>query len=137
MGLSDELKKAFPNITPILKPVVKDKKIPDLNWLVGFVNGEGCFFVDIYKTSNTKLGQAVKLSFFITQHYRDLQLIESLTQYLGCGKIYINSNKTAVYFKITKFEDLTEKIIPLFKKYPIYGNKALDFYDFCETASAH
>ena len=30
---------------------------------------------------------------------------------------------------------MTEKIIPLFEKYPILGNKALDFYDFCETAS--
>lgn len=43
LGLSDELKEVFPNLIPILKPVVKYKKIPDHNWLAGFVNGEGCF----------------------------------------------------------------------------------------------
>lgn len=116
-GLTSTLKEHFPNLTPVLKPEIKDQKIPDPNWLVGFVNGEGCFFIDIYKSSTTKLGQAVKLSFIITQHYKDAQLIQSLVQYLGHGKFYINSNQTAVYFKITKFEDLNEKVIPLFKKY--------------------
>jgi hypothetical protein len=53
---------------------------------------------------------------------------------LGCGKVYIKSDQTAVYFKITKFKDLTEKVIPFFKKYSICGVKALDFADFCEVA---
>ena len=30
---------------------------------------------------------------------------------------------------------MTEKIIPLFQKYPLYGNKTLDFNDFCLIAS--
>ena len=30
--------------------------------------------------------------------------------------------------------DLTEKIIPFFKKYPILGNKAQDFSDWCKVA---
>ena len=30
--------------------------------------------------------------------------------------------------------DITEKIIPLFEKYPIIGVKKENFYDFCKVA---
>lgn len=133
LGLSDELKKAFPNIIPALKAAIKYQIIPDFIWLIGFVDAEGCFFIDIYNSPTTKLGQAVKLSFILTQHCRDIELMKIIVQYLGCGNIYINQDK--VYLKITKFKDLTEKIIPLFEKYPLYGNKNLDFNDFCLIAS--
>lgn len=50
----------------------------------GFVCGEGCFFIDTYK-SKTKVGFAVNLYFCITQHLRDTELMESLVKYLNCG----------------------------------------------------
>jgi hypothetical protein len=33
-----------------------------------------------------------------------------------------------------KYSDLTDKIIPFFKKYPILGEKSKDFGDFCQVA---
>ena len=44
-GLSDDLKAAFPNISPVHRPLVLDKKIKDPNWLAGFATGEGCFLL--------------------------------------------------------------------------------------------
>ena len=38
-------------------------------------------------------------------------------------------------YRVTKFIDLTEKIIPFFSKYPILGVKAQDFEDFCLAAN--
>ena len=35
---------------------------------------------------------------------------------------------------VTKISDISEKIIPLFKKHPVRGVKALDFGDWCEVA---
>ena len=35
---------------------------------------------------------------------------------------------------VTKLSDLIEKIIPLLKKYPVFGEKSKDFNDFCEVA---
>jgi hypothetical protein len=35
---------------------------------------------------------------------------------------------------VDRLSDITDKIIPLFKKYPIEGVKAKDFADFCEVA---
>jgi hypothetical protein len=35
---------------------------------------------------------------------------------------------------VFKFEDINNKIIPLFNEYDIKGIKSLDFQDFCEAA---
>jgi hypothetical protein len=40
----------------------------------------------------------------------------------------------AVDFIVTKFEDLTDKVIPFFKKYSVTGVKSKDFLDFCSAA---
>ena len=43
--------------------------------------------------------------------------------------------QSAVYFVVTKFKDISEKLIPLFDEYPIQGVKALDYsvcaYEVC------
>lgn len=60
--------------------------------------------------------------------------MKSLIEYLNCGHCIKLSNYNHVNFVVTKFDDIQEKIIPFFKKYPIYGIKALDFADFCKVA---
>ena len=72
--------------------------------------------------------------FTITQHDRDKQLMESLIEYFGCGGSFLRNNTNFGEFMITKFKDLTKKIIPFFDKYQIIGVKALDFADFCKIA---
>jgi hypothetical protein len=74
----------------------------------------------------------VQLVFILTQHSRDELLIKSLIDFLDCGNAYKDNN---VYrYRVKKFLDLTDKIIPLFKKYPILGEKSKDFADFCLVA---
>jgi len=46
---------------------------------------------------------------------------------LGCGNV--TKNRNAFNYRVTKLEDITNKIIPFFKKYPIRGVKVLDFKD--------
>lgn len=43
-------------------------------------------------------------------------------------------NRTRVDFRVTKFNDIKNIIIPFFQKYQIHGFKALDFADFCKVA---
>jgi hypothetical protein len=50
-------------------------------------------------------------------------------EYLNCGKAYKNNNVSN--YRVTKFADLSQKIIPFFKKYPLVGIKSKDFEDFC------
>jgi hypothetical protein len=77
--------------------------------LAGFTSGEDSFGINIYKT-NTKLGIAIKITFILTQHIRDEQLMRNLIEYLDCGSIY--KRIKAVDFKVIKFSDNYDKIIP-------------------------
>jgi len=130
-GLSDELKAAFASIIPVTRPLVHNQEIPDPNWLVGFVAAEGCFFVKTSKSKTHKLGESVQLIFQLAQHTRDSQLINSLVNYFSCGlyKTSFTQGSMSIY-TVTKFTDLTLKIIPFFDRYPLPGNKALEFADF-------
>lgn len=91
LGLSQDLKTAFPNIKPVARPLVVDQEIKDSYWLSGFAAGEGCFMVGIKKSSASKFGVRVLLRFQVTQHYRDAELMRSLIKYLGCGQVYNSS----------------------------------------------
>lgn len=44
-GLSPSLKLHFPNITPVDRPEIVIKNIPDPVWIQGFTEGEGSFMI--------------------------------------------------------------------------------------------
>ena len=58
--------------------------------------------------------------------------MKSLIEYFGAGSVYTSNE--VVDFIIQRFEDLTDKVIPFFHKYPVVGVKALDFADWCKAA---
>ena len=43
LGLTPALKIAFPDITPVSRPLVEDKRISDLYWIAGFTSGGRLF----------------------------------------------------------------------------------------------
>ena len=131
LGLSEKLKLAFPDVVAVAKPNIKNQTIKDSHWIAGFTSGEGTFLVSVYK-SKTLLGVAVKLVFELTQHKKDEILMRSFVNFFKCGRVY--PNRDAFYYRVSKFDDIIEKIIPFFKNYPIKGMKALDFSDFCRVA---
>lgn len=135
-GLSDSQQAAFPNTIPILRPLVtgNTQKIKDPYWLSGFVSGDGCFSISIYKSSQ-KSGSQVTLDFRVTQHIRDIELLKNFMSTLGCGRLRVRSNGFACDFVVTRFSDNIEKIIPFFGKYKIEGAKYLDYADFCKGMS--
>jgi len=127
-GLPDQLKAAFPDIVPALRPQPPKPKIQDPHWISGFVDAEGCFFVTFTNNST-----GVGLVFKVTQHIRDDSLLKEFINYFNCGR-YIISSKEAGDYIVTKFSDINMKIIPFFNKYPILGSKSLDFADFEQVA---
>ena len=133
-GLSPKLLTSFNDIVPVARPLVLNKKVKDPHSLSGFISAEGCFMVSIRESKTHSLGFQVILMFELTQQSRDKQLIQSFINYFGCGKYYARANKDVCEFKITKFKDITEKIIPFFKKYPIVVVKAKYFADWCKVA---
>lgn len=131
LGLSPELELSFPNINPENRPNVLETKIyPD--WVRGFTSAEGCFLVSLSEPKGKSNGK-IQLVFQLTQHYRDEELMRSFIYYFDCGNIFKDRNNFV--FRVTKFNDIDKKIIPLFQKYPILGVKSEDFLDFCRIAS--
>jgi hypothetical protein len=133
LGLSELLLNEFSDIIAIERPLIKNQIINNPYWLAGFVSEEGCFQVNIFNSTN-KIGQTVRLFFTITQNFRDEALMNTLINYLGCGTLYKNQKKNSVDYKVTKINDLIEKIIPFFEKYKLLGIKTHDFEDFKKIA---
>lgn len=75
---------------------------------------------------------AVKLIFQLTQHTRDEQLMRSLIEYFDCGNLY--KDREAFEYRVEKFSDIENKIIPFFSKNRIHGVKFLDYLDWCKAA---
>ena len=135
LGLSDELSLNFPQIKPVSKPLISYTDNIDPNWISGLACGDGCFHISIRNSTTTKLGKSVVLKFHIVQHCRDIELMRKLKHTLGCGRIELTLQQSAVYFVVTNFKDISDKIIPLFDQNPIKGVKALDYSDFKEVVN--
>jgi hypothetical protein len=143
-GLSPLLKEAFPNSVAVPRPKVTQSSIHP-QWVAGFTSGDGCFKISIRESKSSKLGNRVNIIFVLTQHIsfvrgqacldsskrgrrpRDELLLKSLIDFFGCGQAY--SYKTHTEFICQSFNNNYEKILPFFRKYPIFGIKAQDFED--------
>ena len=135
-GLSDKLKNHFPTSLPVLRPEVSNLSIPDPNWLAGFVDGEGYFYVKSLKNKNYLTGFSVSLAFSISQHARDEGLLTTFIDYLGCGRIEKASTRPdGVNLVISRFSDIKDKIIPFFQTYSLQGIKHMDNLDFVKVAN--
>ena len=80
-------------------------------------------------STDSKLGYRVQLRFRITQHSRDIRLMEKIVEYFGSGKIYKYGGKSAVSLSIVDFTDITNIIVPFFNKNSIIGIKLCDYLD--------
>lgn len=138
LGLSDLLKSQFPEIKfvmPTLKrEIISTILIPNPNWIAGFTSGDGNFGVRLSKNSKYSTGYRVQLIFSISQHERDLDLLECISNYLKVGKVYNYSKQPAVFYSVNDFSDIINIIIPLFEKNPIIGVKKQDFLNWCKIA---
>ena len=96
--------------------------------LVGFTDGEGSFNLRFIKRATGR--NQIDVRFRLTQHIRDLNLLTLITEYLGCGKIYMMSlaNSLEVFY----YSVIRTKIAPFFTKYPLETEKAKDFIYFSQ-----
>ena len=132
-GLTDILMNNFPNTIPVAKPSVALPKIIEPNWLLGFIEGESCFYIGITKNEKSKAKYYVSLLFKITQHTRDIELLRKIAEYFDCGTIQEDKTKKIVNLQCRKFSDIESIILPFLAKYSLQGSKSLDYRDFCKV----
>lgn len=105
------------------------------NWIVGFVDGEGCFSVSIFRNRTTRTGWQVMPEFVVTQGEKSLHALEEIKNFFGCGKIFINhrydNHHEHLYrYCVRSLIDLKKKIIPFFEANPLRTAKIKDFDKF-------
>jgi intein-encoded DNA endonuclease-like protein len=90
-------------------------------YVTGFVDGEGCFLINVPSRSDQKLGYNVNLMFKIKLHSKDKVLLEKIRDYFGVGNITIRKNGYVEYIVSSK-KDI-EVIINHFDSYPLITQK--------------
>ena len=98
------------------------------HWVVGFVDGEGCFYVGVKRNRTTKTGYQVLPEFRIVQHKRDIQVLYALKKFFGCGVVRKNHDDR-YELRIRKIECL-KKVVEFFEKHPLKTKKNVDFKKF-------
>lgn len=101
-------------------------------WVTGFIDGEGTFHVGILTNNTMRLGYQVQLQFAITQHIRDLQLINQFIPFFGNVGLIVKDGPTKVQFRIRSFKHLPV-LFNLLDQYPLQTQKALDAQCFREV----
>ena len=101
----------------------------DAGWVVGFVDGEGCFHVGINAHPEMTAGFQVLPEFTVVQHERDVQVLHGLKAYFGCGVVRKNHGDRMAY-RVRGKEHLLLTIIPFFMKHPLKSKKNVDFLKF-------
>lgn len=101
-------------------------------WVTGFIDGEGTFHVRVFKNPSIRLGVQVQLQFAITQHIRDLELMNKFIPFFGGIGSIVNDGPLKVQYRIRSFKDLPI-LFDLLQQYPLQTRKALDAQCFIDV----
>lgn len=107
-------------------------------WLVGFVDGEGTFSVNLFRNKTSKLGWQCFPEFVVTQSCESIRSLLTVKEFFGCGQIYINKRKDNHRQDLARYcvrsqKDLTNTIIPFFSFFHLKTAKKNDFDKFCDA----
>ena len=119
----------------------QQERLTYIGWIVGFVDGEGCFSIGFVKQPDRgmrkgyKTGYQVGNRFVVTQGVKSLTCLEELKDFFGVGRIQINKRydnhkEHLAQYIVDKRTDLLETIIPFFEQYQLRTSKRYDFEQF-------
>ena len=115
----------------------QQERLKTTGWVVGFIDGEGCFSVSLHKNPTTKLGWQIMPEFVATQGEKSLASLKKLQSFFGCGRIFVNhrydNHRENLYrFCVRSFRELDERIIPFFRENELQTAKSRDFDIFAQ-----
>lgn len=98
------------------------------DYLTGFVDGEGCFSLSIYKQGKNLTGWQVKPIFSISLHNKDIKLLKAIQRTLKTGKIY-KHGVDSIQYRVSSLKNL-QIITNHFDSYPLITQKSADYLLF-------
>ena len=105
----------------------------EAQWIVGFVDGEGCFHISINRNDTMTSGYQVLPEFTVVQHERDVKVLHALKAFFGCGVVRVNrkdKTSTRMAWRIRNVGHLLDIISPFFMKHQLKTSKGVEFRKF-------
>ena len=107
-------------------------------WVVGFVDGEGCFSVPIFRNRTCRVGWQVQPAFTVVQGEKSVEVLHLLERFFRCGQVGRNDrhddHREAMHrYTVRALGDLEARIIPFFEEHPLFTAKAADFEKFAKV----
>jgi hypothetical protein len=137
-GVSKKVLFHYPEILPADKPIVNLPDNLNAQWVSGFTGGDGGFSIYVRPAKDYVLGEKVYCVFRITQHSKDLELMQLFIKFFNTGKVAVRSNTSTPRcdFIVQDAATLLNIIIPHFEVYPLLNLKQEDFLCFRQARGA-
>jgi hypothetical protein len=116
-------------------PENQQERLEDIGWVVGFVDGEGCFSAPVVKSPKMTLGWQVQPAFAVVQGASSRFVLDDLVDFFKCGGVYLNRRRDnhkedLLRYTVNARTDLLERIIPFFREHPLRTAKQENFEKF-------
>jgi LAGLIDADG endonuclease len=119
----------------------QQERLIRIGWVVGFVDGEGCFSIGFVKQPDRarrrgyRTGYQVSHRFVVTQGVGSMPSLEALKEFFGAGRLYVNRRhdnhrEHLAQYIVSRRDDLLETIIPFFEQNRLMTSKQNDFERF-------
>ena len=118
----------FDNLTPSMKI----QRLLEDEFIVGLIDGDGCFFVSFLANNKIKLGFHITVAFTESQ-VRLFQLVKDCFGQCGVIQKKHKGPKTYCRFQLDSFSVIQKQIIPFMDKYNLYTEKANHYLKFKEV----
>ena len=105
-----------------------NNNLPHPWFVTGLTDAEGTFVLSFRKSEDYRMGYQVTAIYKIALHKKDYDLLNSIKNYFGVGKITKHGDTTLQY-TVRSFKNL-DKIIAHFDKYPLISQKYADYILF-------
>lgn len=94
-------------------------------YVTGFVDAEGCFNINITKSSSNLVGYQVQARFIIEVNIKDISMLHSIQAFFG-GIGSITSTSKVARYSVHGINDINN-ITSFFDEYPLQSAKQIDF----------
>ena len=119
----------------------QERLIEFRGWVIGFVDGEGCFSVSFVRQQDRtgrkgyRVGYQVSPQFVVSQGESSIHVLEELREFFGCGRIsadrrHDDHRENMAQFVVGRRVDLVGTVIPFFRQHPLRTAKQRDFETF-------
>ena len=125
----------------------QQERLINIGWMIGFVDGEGCFSINFVKQPEKKektrirkgykTGYQIAHEFAVVQGEKSIDTLKEFHDFFKVGGVYINrrydNHKEHLYrYSVSKRDDLIDVVIPFFQKHKLKTSKKEDFSLFVE-----